>query len=185
MKILVDGFFRSGSHYIYYVFKNAYINDEVSYGYPVPHYGIDEMVKSEFSNIAVIIRNPLDTLASCIQEFDLIDKDLNTEKYMNDLGNYYLSIISEKNNVCVLKFEDLVEDISLCLNKFSTKFSECSGYVVPDSESIKEQMRIEAPNNALPSENNLKQNAVTYLRQEKFNEKNDYLNSLYNQIIVE
>ena len=54
-----------------------------------------------------------------------------------------------------------------------------------DSESIKEQMRLEAPNNSLPSENNLKQEAIAYLMQEKFNEKNDYLNYLikmfYNQ----
>ena len=184
MKILVDGFFRSGSHYIYYIFKNAYLNDEVSYGYPVPHYGVDEIVKSEFSNIAIVIRNPLDTLASCVEQFDLLNNDSKTIEYMDQLSYYYSRIIDEKENVCVLKFEDLINDVQLCLNKFSTKFPQCLGYVIPDIEAIKEEMRVEAPNNALPSENNLKENFISYLMQEKFKEKNDYLTNLYNQVVV-
>ncbi len=184
MKILVDGFFRSASHYIYYVFKNAYPNDEIFYGYPMAHYGVDELVKTEFTNIAITIRNPYDVLVSCIHEFTLINDDQRTNFYINNLKGYLTGILQEKNNVCILKFDDLTTDLNLCLNKFANKFPECANFIVPNVDEIKNQMYIEAPSNVLPFEDgNIRDDAKAYLNQDKFAAKLAELNVLYQEII--
>lgn len=184
MKILADGFFRSGSHYIYYIFKNAYPNDEVFYGYPMPHYGVDDSVKSEFTNIAITIRNPYDVLVSCVHEFSLINDDERTNFHINKLKGYFTEILQEKNNLCILNFDDLTTNLDLCLNKFATKFPECANFILPNVEEIKNQMKIEAPSNALPFEDgNIRDDAKAYLNQDKFTESLAELNLLYQELI--
>jgi hypothetical protein len=184
MKILVDGFFRSGSHYIYYAFKNSYPNDEIFYGYPMPHYGIDEDVKDQFNNIAITIRNPYDVLVSCIHEFTLINDDEKTNFYINNLKGYFTGILQEKNNVYIMKFDDMVTDLGSCMQGFANRFPECVNFIVPNVDEIKNQMSIEAPSNALPFEDgNIRDDAKAYLNQDKFAVKLAELNNLYDQIV--
>jgi hypothetical protein len=185
MKILVDGFFRSASRYTHYVFQNAYPEKEIFYGYPLAHYGIESNYKNEFDAIAVVLRDPKDTLISICNEFNLIDNEEKTFFYLNMFKGFLNTINQNKNDIYICKFNDIVSDPQQSIVNFSIRFPEFSVYSQISKESILEQITLGDHLDILPKQDQdqEKNQAELYLNQEKFSAKLAELNSLYNMII--
>jgi hypothetical protein len=121
--IVIDGAPRSGNRWLSAVINAAFPSVFQRWGY-VKHHNPETFskCKNQFDLVIAPVRNPKDSLASAISLFDCKTNE-DITKVILDTTDILREIKKNKNDIFVVRFEDLTQDISKVINEISYKIS--------------------------------------------------------------
>lgn len=181
--IYSDGYFRSGSNFLYHSIKLAYPNSQVTSEDPVPHLGVGLIKdKSIYSGIAVSVKSPLSTLHSVFSFFKIEDNDTAKAEQIANLKAYLIDLNNNKNDVFIVKFEDLISDHNSAMLNFSQRFLNIG---VPNTTSVEDvlsDINNSGKAHAVPGFNTRKSDELMELIQNQYSAAIEELNEIYIQL---
>ena len=121
--IITDGAPRSGNRWLAAVINAAFPSVFQRWGY-IKHHNPETFskCKNQFDLVIAPVRNPKDSLASAVFLFGCKTNE-DITKVILDTIDILREIKNNKNDILVVRFEDLTQDVSKVINEISYKIS--------------------------------------------------------------
>ncbi len=183
--IYSDGYFRTGSNFLYNSLQLAYPEATITSNDPVTHYGIG-LVKdlTIYSGIAISLRDPVHTLGSIFSFFKIkYDSERKIQEVKN-LKGYLKDMQDNKENIFICKFDEMSDDINAVLNKFYERFPQVGQPIQINDSDIINSIISSGATHAVPGFNTQDLTELYSTIRADFATELEEMYAIYNEIVA-